>query len=117
MPSRSFGSVKVFYPEYSRDELIARLREGVRKLAPLLPLERVVLFGSWSRGRATAFSDIDLLVVYPGPPRDDAYRLVRSAVELRGLEPHMYTSDQAEALEETLTRMTEDGVVLYPEQS
>jgi predicted nucleotidyltransferase len=74
-----------------------------------------VLFGSWSRGRATAFSDIDLLVVYAGRPRDDAYRLVCSAIELRGLEPHVYTTDQAEALEGTLTRMTEDGVVLFPE--
>jgi predicted nucleotidyltransferase len=117
MPMKSFGSVKVFYPEYSRDELIERLREGVRQLAALLPLERVVLFGSWSRGRATAFSDIDLLVIYAGPPRDDAYRLVRSAIELRGLEPHIYTSDEAVLLEATLNRMTIDGVILYPEPS
>lgn len=112
---KSFGSVKVFYPEYSRDELIARLREGVRRLAAVLPLERAVLFGSWSRGRATAFSDVDLLVIYAGPPREDAYRLVWETIDLRGLEPHIYTADQARMLEATLSRMTADGVILYPE--
>ncbi len=117
MPTRSFGSVKVFYPEYSRDELIERLREGVRRLAAVLPLKRAVLFGSWSRGRATAFSDVDLLVVYAGEPREDAFRLVLSTLNLRGLEPHVYAEDEAKSLEATLNRMTEDGVVLYPEPS
>jgi predicted nucleotidyltransferase len=115
MPSKWFGSVKVFYPEYSREELIERLREGAQRLATVLPLERAVLFGSWSRGRATAFSDVDLLVVYAGLPRDDAFRLVQSTINLRGLEPHVYTEDEARSLEATLTRMTEDGVVLYPD--
>ena len=111
-----FGSVKVFFPEYSRDELIDKLRDGVQKLGEVLSLERVVLFGSWSRGRATAFSDVDLLVVYSGPQRDDAYQLVRTNVRIRGLEPHIYTSEQAAQLP-ILNRMTADGVVLYPEAS
>ncbi len=117
MPTRSFGSVRIFSPPYSREELIERLREGVRRLAAVLPLKRAVLFGSWSRGRATAFSDVDLLVVYAGEPRDDAYRLVSSTIKLRGLEPHVYAEDEAQRLEATLQRMTEDGVVLYPEPS
>ncbi|MBI3968179.1 MAG: nucleotidyltransferase domain-containing protein [Chloroflexi bacterium] len=106
------GSVKVFYRPFSRDQLIARLSEGLPALAEKLDLRRVVLFGSWATNRATAFSDVDVLVVYGGPARDDAYRLVRAAFEIRGLEPHVYSEDEAEALHSTVTRMTRDGIDL-----
>ncbi|MEW6718215.1 MAG: nucleotidyltransferase domain-containing protein [Chloroflexota bacterium] len=84
------------------------------ELAEHLPLKRVWLFGSWAKGRATVFSDIDLLVVYSDPPREDAYSLAKSILKIRGLEPHLYTEEQAEALKKTVKRMTEGGIVLYP---
>jgi predicted nucleotidyltransferase len=104
--------VKVTYPRLGRDELLTELRSRLPALAGNLPLCEVVLFGSWAAGRATAFSDIDLLVIYSGPPRDDAYRIVREVVGLRGLEPHVYTDDEAAALRPTLDRMTRGGVHL-----
>lgn len=113
MPTRSFGSVRVSYPDHSREELIALLREGIPALAGVLPLRRVTLFGSWARGRATAHSDIDLLVIYDGDPREDAYVKVRRAIRLRGLEPHVYTAAEAASITSTLERMTRDGVELF----
>ncbi len=77
-----------------------------------LPLRRVVLFGSWAKGRATAFSDIDLLVVYADPPRADAYVVVRRHLRLRGLEPHVYSEAEAAKLAPTLEQMTRHGAVL-----
>ena len=74
-----------------------------------------MLFGSWTKGKETVFSDIDLLVIYAGPPREDAYRLVKQYMNLRGLEPHVFSEEEAENLKTTLARMTEGGVVLYPE--
>ncbi|MBI2073679.1 MAG: nucleotidyltransferase domain-containing protein [Gemmatimonadetes bacterium] len=112
MPTRSSGSVKVFSPPHDRDELIARLRERVPALRLALPARRVVLFGSWAVGRATAFSDIDLLVVYAGPRREDAYALVRRTLGLRGLEPHVYSEEEAERLQTMLQRMTRHGIPL-----
>jgi predicted nucleotidyltransferase len=73
---------------------------------------RVVLFGSWAKGRATAFSDIDLLVVYSGPPRYDAYKIIRRSLHLRGLEPHVYTEDEASQLQPTIDRMIADSIRL-----
>lgn len=105
-------SVRIFSPRHSREELIERLRGHVPALARALPLRRVVLFGSWAAGRATAFSDIDLLVVHAGAPRDDAYALVRKLVPIRGLEAHVYSEDEAAALAPTLERMTREGVSL-----
>jgi predicted nucleotidyltransferase len=112
MPNTSSSSAKVYYPPHSREELTAKLRAALPALARALTLRRVVLFGSWATGRATAFSDIDLLVVYAGPPRADAYKLVRAVIGLRGLEAHVYTESEAEALRPTLERMTRDGIDL-----
>ena len=112
MPNESFNSVKVTYPRYSQAELISLLRGRIPMLAQVLPLKRVVLFGSWAKGRATAFSDVDLLVVYTGPAREDAYKLVWHAMQTRGLEPHVYSDSEAAALQATLDRMTRTGIDL-----
>ena len=82
MQKESSSSVKVTFPALRREELVDRLRQDVASLAADLPLRRAVLFGSWASGRATAFSDIDVLVVYADPPRDDAYRVVRRFLTL-----------------------------------
>ena len=114
MRSESFGSVRIFWPAFSRAELIERLRAGIPALARALPLARVVLFGSWAQGRATVRSDVDVLVVYAGAPREDAFQTVRQCLDTPGLEPHTYTEAEAAALGSTLERMTAGGVVLYP---
>lgn len=108
----SSGSVKISYPTVSQAQLVALLRERLPALAAVLPVKRAVLFGSWAKGRATAFSDIDLLVIYAGPPRADAYKRVRRCLDLRGLEPHVYAEAEAERLWPTLQRMTRDGISL-----
>jgi predicted nucleotidyltransferase len=112
MQKRSSGSVKVFYRPYSQEQLVTRLREAMPALAGKLPVRRAVLFGSWATNRATAFSDVDILVVYAGAPRADAYRIVRRALDVRGVEPHVYTEDEAELLRPTLDRMTHPGIDL-----
>jgi uncharacterized protein len=113
MRQRSSGSVKVFYPPWTREALLVRLREGMTTLREVLPLVRVVLFGSYARGRQTVASDIDLLVVYAGAVRDDAYALVRRTLDLRRLEPHVYAEEEYTQVSETLERMVQDGATVY----
>ncbi len=110
MPRKSSSSVKVFYPPFSRAELITLLRQRVTVLRERLPLRRVVLFGSYAQGRQTAASDIDLLVVYAGPPREDAYALVKRTLGVRRLEPHVYTEEEYKQVKATLEQMIEGGV-------
>jgi predicted nucleotidyltransferase len=74
----------------------------------------VVLFGSYARGNYTAASDIDLLVVYSGEKRDDAYAITKKSIAVPGLEPHVYMVEEYEQLKATIDRMTEGGVVLFP---
>ncbi|MEX2569753.1 MAG: nucleotidyltransferase domain-containing protein [Gemmatimonadota bacterium] len=86
------------------------LRAKAPVLHERLPLLRLVLFGSYALGRQTPASDIDLLVVYSGEQRPDAYRLVRETFDLRGLEPHIYSDSEASAMRDTVERMAEDGL-------
>ncbi len=112
MRNESSNSVRIWSPRLTRGELIAHLRARVRELARLLPVRRAVLFGSWARGRATARSDVDVLVIYADPPRADAYALVWRTLQTPGLEPHVYAESEAVAIEETLERMTAGGIDL-----
>jgi predicted nucleotidyltransferase len=113
MPTRSSSSVRVFYPRLDRGALIRRLEEGIVRLDARLPLVRVVLFGSWAKGRHTVASDIDLLVVYRGEARADAYALARRTLDVPGIEPHLYTEAEYQTVAGTVDRMIEGGVVLF----
>ncbi len=114
MPEQFFGSVRVFSPAHGRDEVLARLRERVPDLAARLDLERVVLFGSYASGRYDPGSDVDVLVVHRGPTRVDAYAVVRDALDLEGLEPHVIDLESFRRVERTWNRMVAGGVDLYP---
>lgn len=113
MPSTSSGSATIFFPRHDRDEIIARLEQGVEALRDKLPLRRVVLFGSQATRRATAASDIDVLIVYDGPPREDAFALVKKTIPLVGVEPHLYTTAEARQNRSVIARMTEDGISIF----
>lgn len=113
MQSRSSSSVKIFYPKLRQAEVITQLKAKLPALAKQLPIVRVVLFGSYAKGNYTVGSDIDLLVIYAGPERPDAYALVKRIVDLPGLEPHLYTHAEYEQSREMLDTMIKDGVVLW----
>lgn len=115
MRRRSLISVRVFFPRFDRAELVCRLTERLEALEAMLPLLRVVLFGSWARGNFTVASDIDLLVVYQGPPREDAFAIVKKTMNIPALEPHVYSEEEYRRLERQIARMTEGGIVLFPQ--
>nr|BAL55458.1 hypothetical conserved protein [uncultured Acetothermia bacterium] len=104
--------MKVSYPKLSQAEVITQLRAKLPALAEQLPLVRVVLFGSYAQGNYTVGSDIDILVVYTGPQRPDAYALVKRTLGLPKLEPHLYTQAEYEQSREMLEKMIIGGIVL-----
>lgn len=112
MRRRYSSSVKVFYPKFSREELIEMIRGRLNELSKKLPLSMVVLFGSYAKSAHTVSSDVDLLVVYKGDRREDAYAIVRKTLDVPGLEPHIFTEDEFKNVDR---RMMEDGIVLWDE--
>lgn len=113
MARRSSNSVKVFYPQISREEVLRRLADGLPSLQRKVPLLKVVLFGSYARGDYTVSSDVDLLIIYKGEPREDLYALVKRLLRIPGLEPHLYSDKEYEVLRPSLERAISEGVVLF----
>lgn len=99
MQKTSSGSAKIFYPKLTKDEVIRVISERLKELSEILPLAKVVLFGSYAKGNYTVGSDIDLLMVYDGEKKVDDYILVTKILDLRRLEPHIYTVEEYKQME------------------
>jgi len=114
MPGTSSASVRIFSPPFGRETLVAHLRRRVEDLCTVLPVTRVVLFGSYARKRHTIASGIDLLVIYAGAKRDSAYALVRRTLDVLRLEPHIYSEEERRLLQRTSVRTIADSLPLFP---
>ncbi len=108
------SSVRVFYPKYNTQTIVKALGEKIESLKDALPVKLVVLFGSYARGNYTVASDIDLLVVYKGEPRKDAFSIVKKIIDLLELEPHVYTESEYTQTE-VIQSMIKTGKVIYKE--
>lgn len=107
--------MRIFFPRFDQGELTRRLRERMGDLDQKLPLLRVVLFGSYARGNYTVSSDIDLLVVYKGEHREDAFAVTKRTLDIPRLEPHVYSEEEFDRAKERVARMTEGEIVLFAE--
>ena len=113
MLKKSSSSVRIYYPKFDREWLIQRLKERLDALEEKLPLQLVVLFGSYAKGNYTVASDIDLLVVHKGEERKDAFAIVKKTFSIPRLEPHVYSEGKYERLKGNISKMIENGVVLF----
>lgn len=114
MPKASSSSVQIFYPRYSRAEILDRIRSNLGFLREKLPLKLVALFGSYATMSYTVASDIDVLIVYEGDRREDAYALCKKILAVQRVEPHVYSEAEYEKAKKTIDRMLRDSIVLYP---
>ncbi|MDI6784732.1 MAG: nucleotidyltransferase domain-containing protein [bacterium] len=112
MQRKSSTSVKVFYPKFKKEEIIEKIRNRLKTLKERVPLKSAILFGSYATGNYTVASDIDLLIVYEGTPRDDAYSLAKRHLGIPNLEPHVYCEAEAEEMKLTIARMIKHGIIL-----
>ncbi len=112
MLKKSSSSVQVFYPKFNREEIIQKLGKDLGNLVKELPLTLVVLFGSYARGNYTVASDVDVLVVYKGEEKQEAYSTVKRTLDIPHLEPHVYSEREYKEAEDTIKNMIKDGVVM-----
>ena len=113
MPRKLSNSVQVFYPKFDKRELIEIIDKKLEKLKKRLPLMLVVLFGSYARGNYTVGSDVDLLVIYKGRERKEAYAVIKKTIDVFGLEPHVYSRAQYHRMRSTIDKMIKGGVILF----
>jgi predicted nucleotidyltransferase len=112
MLKESSSSVRVYYPRFDRQQLIQRLKEELKVLEKEIPLLLVVLFGSYAKGTYTVASDVDLLIVYEGEERD-IFATVKKTISIPLLEPHVYSESEYEESKRTVSKMVENGIVLF----
>ena len=113
MQKKSSSSVRVFYPKFNTDWVVKTMKEHLPELQSLLPVKLVALFGSYAKGNYTVASDVDVLVVYEGQARKDAFNLVLEAFPVPRLEPHVYSANEYEQMQATIRRMIRDSIVIY----
>lgn len=112
MPRKSSSSVRVFYPEFDQAYLLRILSERLKILQRELHLLRVVLFGSYAKGNFTVGSDVDLLIVYKGEERADAYAIVKKSLDIPHLEPHLYSEEEYKKMESIISKMSDGGIII-----
>ena len=112
MPRTSSSSVRVFYPKYNRAEIIEAIKEALPRLQKQLSLKLVVLFGSYAKGNYTVASDKDLLIVYNGVEREDAYAFCKRTLGIPRLEPHVYSVREYLESRRTMRHIIKDSIIL-----
>lgn len=113
MPKKSLSSVRIFYPRFNKEAIIQTINSNLGNVKRELPLLLVVLFGSYVKGNYTAASDVDLLVVYGGKEKEEAFAIVKRALSIPRLEPHLYTEAQFEEMKGEIKMMVKGGIVLF----
>jgi len=78
-----------------------------------LALRFVAPFGSYATERHTVASDIDVLIVYGGEHREDAYVLCKKVLSVPHLEAHEYSEKEYERIQRAMQRMLKNSVVIY----
>ena len=112
MPTGSSSSVRIFYPKFDQAYLLRVLHERLKILQRELQLLRVVLFGSYAKGNFTVGSDVDLLIVYKGEERADAYAVVKKSLDIPHLEPHLYSEEEYKKMEGMISKMSDGGIII-----
>jgi hypothetical protein len=117
MVIRSSTSVRVFYPKFDQAYLLRILPERLKILKRELKLLCVVLFGSYAKGNFTVGSDVDLLIIYKGGKRADAYAIAKRTLDIPQLEPHLYSEDEYKEMEGIINKMSDGGILILSEES
>lgn len=103
------------------DDVIDKM---TRRIVSEVHPQRILLFGSWARGQANQYSDIDLLVVEREPfdetrsRRKEAARIWRSLSEFRiPTDILVYSAGEVDQLKDSshhvIGRAVREGKVLY----
>ncbi len=110
MPEKSSSSAKVFYPKHNTAEVVDLLKTKLPGIQAIVPVKIFVLFGSYARGNYTVGSDVDVLMVYGGPPHDEVYLKIRGILNIPGLELHLYSQKEYLSLKPTIDRMIRGSI-------
>jgi predicted nucleotidyltransferase len=113
------GAVLAFKRQEYR-ELLRRSAGGIAAKLAALDVEKISLFGSYARGRADLFTDLDVLVIWnTDKPFIERAGMIHSMLALPvDLDVLCYTPEEFRRMRDTpfIRKILEDEVVLYEKE-
>jgi len=128
MPGKYSNTVRVYYPEpRTREEVIEKVLLTLKEIKDKTDVSKVILFGSYAKGRQTASSDVDVLVIYEevggvnekerkDERKKEVYNLFWNSLKIPQLELHVYSSEEFERLKKSgssFLKEIEKGIVIW----
>jgi len=114
MQRKYSSSVRVFFPKFSREEVVRELSRCVGENRKPLGLYKVLLFGSYARGNYTVSSDIDVFVVFDDEKisEDKVCKTLMKAIKLPRVELHIMSKKEFETCKSSkwVKTMEEEGI-------
>ena len=90
--------MKIFFPKFSRKDVIREVSRCVTELHDSLGLEGVILFGSYAKGRYTVASDLDLLIFDDEKSSEDnVYKSLMKSIKLPRVELRIISKREIES--------------------
>ncbi|GAB6148718.1 nucleotidyltransferase domain-containing protein [Stetteria hydrogenophila] len=111
----------MYSPRYSREEVVRILSERVKRLREVVPVKKLILFGSYARNRYTAASDVDVLLVYDDTTRIDldVYKVAWDILDIPEVELHVYKYSDYVKLKKSgnpfIRSVEEEGITIWDE--
>ena len=97
MQNKYSDSVKIYYPRYSLREIKEKIRKAGEELFKL-GVVKIVLFGSFAKEKATAGSDVDLLILVRDQESKNKFHEIMEIINIEIAEAHLYTQSEFEKL-------------------
>ncbi|MCX8188319.1 MAG: nucleotidyltransferase domain-containing protein [Nitrososphaeria archaeon] len=116
MEEKLSDSVKIYYPRFDKKKIVEYLRAKVPELKEKIPLASLILFGSYTKNRYNAASDIDILIIYKGNKLKDDYHIIWDSIQLPEAQLHIYTLDEFRKLKSSgssFPKEVENGIIIY----
>ena len=114
MLKRYSSSVKVFFPRFSREEVVKEIYRCVEENRERLGLCKVLLFGSYARGNYTVASDVDVFVVFDDgkSSENEVYKTLMKGIKLPRVELHIMSRREFEYRKDSkwIKTMEKEGV-------
>ncbi|MEM1589744.1 MAG: nucleotidyltransferase domain-containing protein [Candidatus Bathyarchaeia archaeon] len=114
MQKKYTSSAKIFFPKFSKEQVIEEVGRSAKELREKLGLEAVILFGSYAKGSQTAASDIDLLIIFNNEKisENEVYKTLMKSIKLPGKELHLIPRSELENYEKTkwIKTIREEGI-------
>ena len=111
MQKPSLSRVRVLYPELDEEEIIQEISSWLESVEERPPLLLVALFGSYGRGNSMV-RDGDLLVTYGNEEKEEAYAIVKRALDMLCLEPHAQPERKCGRVAAVVAEMVKHAVVI-----